>query len=125
MAVQWEAMNQEALFRWAEYEKTNQPELSLLFHIPNGGKRDARSAHYLKLQGVKAGVPDLLLPVARGKWHGLFIELKHGVNKPSKNQEAWIENLKQQGYAVVVCYDWEKAAELLKVYIGGQHDKEL
>jgi hypothetical protein len=114
---QWEAESQAALFRWAFYEAATIPELNLLFHIPNGGSRNKIEAVNLKRQGVKSGVPDLFLPVARGKWHGLFIEMKHGVNKPSKNQEAWIENLHKQGYAVVVCYDWEKAAELLKLYI--------
>jgi len=115
--IQWEAMNQEALFRWAFYEAAEIPELRLLFHIPNGGRRDAKEAHFLKLQGVKAGVPDLFLPVARGKWHGLFIEMKHGKNNPTESQREWFENLHKQGYAVVVCYGWEKAAETLKLYI--------
>ena len=30
----------------------------------------------LKRQGVKAGVPDIMLPAARAGYHGLYIELK-------------------------------------------------
>mgnify|MGYP004433785991 CR=1 FL=1 len=43
-------------------------------------QRDARTAANLKRQGVKAGVPDLHLPVARGGYNGLYIELKVGSN---------------------------------------------
>lgn len=67
---------QEMLFRWITYQLDEYPELALLYHIPNGGKRDAKTATILKRQGVKAGVPDLHLPVARGGYHGLYIELK-------------------------------------------------
>ena len=55
-----------------------------------GGKRDAKTATILKRQGVKAGVPDLHLPVARGGYHGLYIELKVGDNTTTKKQKDWI-----------------------------------
>ena len=57
-------------FQWVTYQQGRFPELVLLYHIPNGGKRDAQTAISLKRQGVKAGVPDLHLPVARGGYHG-------------------------------------------------------
>ena len=65
-----ESQEQQALFSWAEYAKGLHPELGLLYHIPNGGKRDKLEAARLKLEGVKAGVPDLCLPVARGGAQG-------------------------------------------------------
>ena len=37
-----------------------------MFRIPNGGSRHPAEAARLKAQGVKAGVPDLCIPVARG-----------------------------------------------------------
>lgn len=49
-----EAGAQETLFNWAQYQYARYPELELLYHIPNGGKRDARTAANLKRQGVKA-----------------------------------------------------------------------
>ena len=82
-----EAGAQETLFNWAQYRYARYPELELLYHIPNGGKRDACTAVNLKRQGVKAGVPDLHLPVARGGYHGLYIELKVGSNKPTQLQK--------------------------------------
>lgn len=108
---------QEALFSWCDYNKGRYPELSLLYHIPNGGKRDARTAIALKRQGVKAGVPDLHLPVPRGKYHGLYIELKVGKNKTTEKQDEWLQALTEQGYFTAVCYGWENAAETLANYL--------
>ncbi len=112
-----EAGAQETLFSWAQYQCAKYPELALLYHIPNGGKRDARTAANLKRQGVKAGVPDLHLPVARGGYHGLYIELKVGNNKPTKLQNEWLCNLNKQDYLAIVCYGWQQAAEMLLAYL--------
>lgn len=112
-----EAGAQETLFQWTQYQLGRYPELGLLYHIPNGGKRDARTATALKRQGVKPGVPDLHLPVARGKYHGLYIELKVGKNKATALQKEWIEELTKQGYLAVVCYGWQTAAEQLIKYL--------
>lgn len=71
-----EAEEQTELFAWAELLRGRFPELRLLYHVPNGGSRNRIEAARLQAQGVKAGVPDLCLPVARGKYHGLYIELK-------------------------------------------------
>lgn len=106
--------------QWAEFYANQSPELELLYHIPNGGKRDARTAKKLKMEGVKAGVPDLCLPVARGKYHGLYIELKAGKNKTTKNQDYWLDRLAVQGYRTCVCYGWEQASEVIKGYLKGE-----
>ena len=88
MPEQKEAIEQEALFRWVAYYRGYCPDVDLLYHIPNGGRRDAKEAAHLKRQGVRAGVPDLCLPVPRGGFHGLYIELKAGQNKPTAHQKA-------------------------------------
>ncbi len=112
-----EAQEQKLLFQWAQYSRQMFPELELLFHVPNGGKREKREATSLKKEGVKAGVPDLVLPVARGEYFGLYIELKVGRNKPKEHQLKWIEQLKEQGYFVEVCYGWLEASEVIKNYL--------
>lgn len=71
-----EDVEQAQLFAWAAYASGKYPELALMHHIPNGGKRGKAEAARFKLQGVKAGVPDIFLPCARGGCHGLYIELK-------------------------------------------------
>ena len=50
-----EDVEQISLFRWAAYQRGRWPELELMFHIPNGGKRNKAEAARLKEMGVKAG----------------------------------------------------------------------
>lgn len=112
-----EDAEQMALFQWAALQSGLYPELRLMFHIPNGGKRDAREAARFKQMGVKAGVPDIFLPVPRGKYHGLWIELKAPRGKTSTAQEQFLAELDKQGYKTAVCFGWEIAAEVLKEYL--------
>lgn len=123
-SIPHEANEQEALFRWAAFVRGRFPEIDLLYHIPNGGSRNRLEAANLKRQGVKAGVPDLCLPVARGKYHGLYIEMKYGKNKTSSNQDAWLSALRKQGYVAEICYGWEQAQELITKYLelGGKNN---
>ena len=60
---------QALVIQWAELHKRTLPGLELLHAIPNGGDRDVRVATKLKAEGVKAGVPDLLLPVPASGFH--------------------------------------------------------
>ncbi len=112
-----EAAEQEALFRWAAYEIHAMPELSMLFHIPNEGKRSVATGAAMKRQGLKAGVPDLCLPVPRGGYHGLWIELKAGANKVTPAQRGWLDALQKQGYCCAVCYGWTEAAKDITEYL--------
>lgn len=91
---------------------------NLLFAIPNGGKRHKSVAVKLKAEGVVRGVPDLFLAVGRGDmYHGLFIEMKVGRNKPSEDQKEQMERLKKQGYGCVVCYSFEQFQTIIKSYL--------
>jgi hypothetical protein len=74
----------------------------------------------MKRQGVKAGVPDLCLPVARGIHHGLYIELKRKGAGPTSAQGGWISELNRQGYCACVCEGWEAARETILGYLGLQ-----
>lgn len=76
LPVPTESVEQQCLFRWAAFQSGRFPELALLYHVPNGGSRKKAEAGRFRAEGVKAGVPDLCLPVARGGFHGLYIELK-------------------------------------------------
>ncbi|MDD6197471.1 MAG: VRR-NUC domain-containing protein [[Clostridium] aminophilum] len=120
MNHQFEEREQMALMHWAAYYESEYPELVLLFHIPNGGTRNKREAGRLKAAGVKAGVPDLCLPVPRGRWHGLWIEMKYGQNKPTVKQKDWIRRLRLQGYRVEVCYGQQEASEVILEYLEGE-----
>lgn len=112
-----EAQEQEALLRWVSFAMCKWPELELIYHIPNEGKRSRVNGASLKRQGLQKGVPDLCLPVARGGYHALYIEMKRKGGKPSREQLQWIEDLKKQGNLAVVCEGWEQAAETIKKYM--------
>lgn len=113
-----EHTEQCALFEFAARFCDRLPELALLYAIPNGGKRDKTTAARLKREGVRAGVLDTCLPVARQGFHGYYVELKVGRNKLTPAQQLWADALSKQGYAVSVCYDWTEAARLLVLYLG-------
>ena len=100
------------------------PELEMLYHVPNGGSRNKIEAANLKKQGVRAGVPDLCLPVPKGKYHGLYIEMKYGSNKPTQKQNEWITNLKKYGYAVSICWSCEAAVEEIEKYLNLETQNE-
>ena len=117
---QWEAAQQQTLFEWAALMEAKVPELRLMYHVPNGGSRNSIEAANLKRQGVKAGVPDVCLPVARGNSHGLYIEMKAGDNKPTEKQKEWLTALEKQGYATAVCYSWEEAVYIITNYLKGE-----
>lgn len=120
MNIPKESEEQTELFRWAELQKCKYPELELLHHIPNGGSRNKIEAARLKAQGVKSGVPDVFLPVARKSYHGLYIELKRRKNgHVSDSQQKWIESLNDQGYMAVVCYGCQEAIEAILQYLKG------
>ena len=69
LPVPTESEEQQTLFSWATMQSGRYPELRLLYHIPNGGSRGKAEAGRFKAEGVKSGVPDLCLPVARGAYH--------------------------------------------------------
>lgn len=112
-----ESQEQISLFQWAKLMQGRYPELSLLHAIPNGGKRNAREAARMKQEGVKAGVSDIFLPVARGGYHGLYIELKAEKGTLSDKQKWWIEETTKQGYYSTVCFGWVEASQVIKRYL--------
>jgi hypothetical protein len=108
---------QVALFHWAFLEQRRLPELVMLFAVPNGGLRSKAVAAKLKAEGVKAGVPDVCLPVSRGKYIGLWIEMKSEKGKSSESQKCWHYWLCAQGHAVFVCHDFESAQKAIVDYL--------
>ena len=87
-------------------------------HLSGGIKNRAMQMNSLKSEGLRAGVPDLFIPLAKHNYHGLFIEMKRqkgGV--VSKDQKAWIEKLNGLGYKAVVCKGATIAIEEIEHYM--------
>lgn len=113
-----EAQEQTALIAWARLKEFTIPELRLLFHVPNGGRRDIREAVKFSRLGVRAGIPDLFLAVARGGFHGLWIEMKTSKGQLSKEQRHMLRDLDAEGYKVAVCRTWLEAQNMILEYLG-------
>lgn len=120
-----ESAEQQNLLRWSLWAEAKYPELCLLYHVPNEGKRSRAAGGRLKAEGMKPGVPDLCLPVARCGFHGLYIELKAQGGKPTANQKQWIEKLTAQGYLAKVCVGFESAQQLIESYLKGEIVREV
>ena len=120
LAKMTEEEEQIALFRWADFAAGKYPELRTMYHIPNEGKRSKYIGARMKAAGLRSGVPDVCLPAVRGRYHGLYIELKTGRNTTTDNQASWLEALEKQGYYTTVCYGWQAASETITKYLEGQ-----
>lgn len=117
---QREGMEQRLLVRWAELAAGRHPELKRLYHIPNGGTRGELEAKLLKAEGVKKGLPDLHLPISRGVYRGLRIELKASGSVPSDmtpEQKDWLQHFQQEGEFAVGVNGWELARDLIQTYL--------
>ena len=109
-----EHAEQAALIAWYDRAYGNKA----LFAIPNGGHRHAAIGLKMKLEGVRPGVPDLMLAKPLGSYHGLFIEMKRAKGgRVSPEQKDWLEYLNNAGYKAVVCKGFLEAKEAIKCYL--------
>jgi hypothetical protein len=122
MRLTAEDAEQVAVIAWADSNLDLYPELAWLFHPANGGLRSFQTAARMKLLGVRPGVSDLILLVARGEYHGLVVEMKavsargrKGTLQPS--QKAFMEFERAAGYCVHICYDRFSAIRALTDYL--------
>lgn len=89
-------------------------------HIPNERKASGLTIYELEKQGMKKGFPDNFIAEPRGKYHGLFIELKRAkksLSNKSPEQRRWIKALAKKGYKAVFCYGAEEAKRAVLEYL--------
>lgn len=136
LPVPTEHQEQKAVIDWFEvYARIKGLSPSLLFAIPNGGARHIVAAVKLKAEGVRAGVPDLMLAVPKRetfqlnhlgyapvRWVqtdfcGLFIEMKRIGGKPTVAQINFADLLRRQGFNVVIVQGADEAIRAIKAYL--------
>ena len=104
--------------RWASLAAGTYPELRLMYHIPNEGKRSVVRGAQMKAEGLRKGVPDICLPVARHGFHALYIEMKRRKDsRLTEEQRGWIDALNRVGNRAVVCYGWDEARAEIEFYL--------
>ena len=88
-----------------------------IVHIPNEGKRSPRQGSEEVRMGLSKGFPDLFLPVPRGKYHGMMIEMKVTGGRLSPEQRKWLVLLRDSGYATAVCFGSREAINTIEKYM--------
>jgi len=127
---QTEEQLHKACVRWADAQAGARPALEALFHVPNGGKMKPGTAGKLKGQGLKKGVPDLVLPVVRtvigpdGRRSagGLWIELKSQSGRLRESQAWWRDALRDHGQAWALCRSVGGFQETVTDYLDGSFE---
>jgi hypothetical protein len=115
---------QRSFFAWIA-KITQSPEISLpvsislwLSHaIPNGGKRGAAEAARFAAEGVKAGIPDVFIPIPTQDYAGFYIEFKKPKGVIKDDQIVILNLLHDQGYKCAVVDDLEVVKVLFVNYL--------
>lgn len=123
--VPTEHEEQSAVIEWFDlYAPTVGLDPRLLFCVPNGSSKSIPQAMKFKREGLRPGVPDLMLPVAKYadvrsiRTFGLFIEMKrrHG-SQLREDQAEMIALLTAQGYRCVVAKGADEAIAAIVEYL--------
>jgi hypothetical protein len=104
---------QVACMQWMKYAH---PDV-LAFHVPNGGKRNAREGAKFKRMGVLAGVPDVLILEPKQGFNGFAVELKVKGGKLSKNQKDRLKEFAACNWKILVCYSFDEFEHHLNEYL--------
>ena len=114
-----EHQEQCRVIAWADAMSRRFPDLWLLHAIPNAGKRTPVTGSRMKKEGLRRGVPDLDLPVSRGTYIGLRIEMKkiEGGDLKDPDQMEWQRRLALAGHCVVVCKGADAAIKVIEWYL--------
>jgi hypothetical protein len=114
-----EHAHQSALFAWGRLPSViaAYPGIDLLEGTMNGVKLTKAQAGKAKAAGMLKGSHDVRLPVARGPYRGLSIEMKFGRNKQTDEQIWYGERMRQEWWRVEVCYDWIAARDIIIEYL--------
>lgn len=100
--------------RWFRYAYPK----ALCYAIPNGGYRTKTTARLMHSEGVVSGVPDLHIPIPRGGYASLYIEMKNGKKGVlSDHQKEIIPRLQSYGNKVVVCHTFDEFKKEVEEYL--------
>lgn len=115
-------LQQECVKWWTANASRFGVDHRLLYAVPNGamygtGVSKLIRAKILKLEGLRNGWPDLGLDVARGRFHGMRIEMKLPTTNTSPDQDAIHALLKEQGYCVGVTRTFMEFTASVEAYL--------
>ncbi len=97
------------------------------YHTPNGGRRSKLEALNLRAMGLKRGIPDIVIPLARSPYHGLVIELKRidgTLSDLSEDQKLRLNWYAKNNHMACVAFGFAKAKEFVEEYLDGRPIQE-
>jgi hypothetical protein len=123
-----ESQLQIALFEWAKLQRLPHADdvmpkskiADYMFAYPLGVKLPVATAARLNRHGAKAGVTDIILPLGRGGYFGLYMELKIKPNKLTALQIEWIEKMRRANYRTEIAYSFAEAIQCVRSYLSYQ-----
>lgn len=120
-----EHTQQVRLMDWLALQRGRWPWVDLVYAVPNffgkAGKGGASAGVYARAnrEGRKKGVADLVFPIARGGWHGLYLEMKaKDDGQLSPEQKRFLAGVHREGYCAVACWGEEAARAVIEWYDG-------
>lgn len=100
--------------KWPEHQ-------SMMFHVVNeGGTGGGQYGADLKKYGRKKGVPDWLVMIPNGRYHGLYVELKRSRKQDSsisKESREFLLLAESLGYICVIAYGYKPALSAIEEYL--------
>lgn len=92
-------------------------EAGKLIHIANERHCSITTGRMLQKMGVRRGIPDLALFLARKEYHALFVEMKAPNEYPRPEQRQIMASLEQDGYKCVVCRSLDEFRNIINEYL--------
>ncbi len=110
-----ESNEQIAAMDWL---RAQHPNIALhTLHIGNERKATYYAGYIMKRMGVLKGASDLFMAWPVGGFHGLFIEVKSKIGRPSTEQKAFLQRMKDVGYRAEICYGADEVINTMKDYL--------
>lgn len=124
MAQKGEWGIQKAIIEWWDWQHHADKDL-LVCHQNGSVNYGGFKGKIMQDMGVRPGIPDLQLLMARGQWIGLFVEVKSDDGTLSKVQKIYHGRLIEQGYCVRTCKSLDECIEIIKNYLSGEKNENL
>jgi hypothetical protein len=105
------------IFDWVRLMKLDK----FIWHTANERKTSPQAGALLKRMGQKAGVSDITIARASKGFHGAFIEVKVGKNRPTELQLEFLDTMTKEGYFAKVCIGVDETIYTIKEYLGLFH----
>lgn len=98
------------------------PELRWMYATGNGLRLPiGQRVKFQRCGGMTSGIPDIVVPVARGGFCGLYLEMKRlAGGRASSEQVECLKFLRNQGYQAAIAQGWQQAVDIVQRYMEGR-----